>query len=615
MSTNDSHHDLDAVSSSDAQPSRQRRLRTQRARLWMLALTVALVVAPYASAFAAQGGNRNQPVDNFQGEAHGHKDRDARRGAKKPTAQQEALVASVGGRVRWNEFGTPAALSVETGALASGLSSDPVAAAREYVRQNRALFNLSEQDVANLELINNAAIGGGNAVLFQQRFGNLPTAHDGMITVGVVNGQVTFVSSSIAGSAGAPPTATIAAKDALITTAADAGHAITADQITEIAAEKGYQRFTIDGFTHPAYLRLAALPTPQDGVRSVWDVTLIDNEAAEPLAITTYVDAQTGVALVSEDLVDYLEDDPRWAVFPTTPPLSYATEDTRELWCASVVVDCDRELSTANPAPFAWDVDPLTGQPTYTTLGNNARSFEKWNQNGGIGTVPATPRPDREYIYAWTNQWQVAKCDPAVFTSPTRNDIDAALANLFASHNQMHDWSYHLGFTEQNYNAQVDNFGRGGLGNDPELGNAQAGGIVGGPPSFTSRNNANQSTPRDGLPPSTNMYLWQPNPAIFYGSCVDGDYDMSVIGHEYTHAISNRMVAGPNSGLSGDQAGAMGESWSDLVAVEQLNEYGIAPAGPDANPWAVGSYVTNDKQAGIRNYGMNNSPLNYSNIA
>ena len=84
-------------------------------------------------------------------------------------------------------------------------------------------------------------------------------------------------------------------------------------------------------------------------------------------------------------------------------------------------------------------------------------------------------------------------------------------------HNRMHDWSYQLGFTETTFNAQVDNFGRGGLGNDPEHGNAQAGGIVGGPPGFQSRDNANQFTPIDGLVPVTNMFLWQPVPASFYG--------------------------------------------------------------------------------------------------
>ncbi|MFC5112138.1 M36 family metallopeptidase [Kibdelosporangium philippinense] len=49
------------------------------------------------------------------------------------------------------------------------------------------------------------------------------------------------------------------------------------------------------------------------------------------------------------------------------------------------------------------------------------------------------------------------------------------------------------------------------------------------------------------------MYLWQPTPGGFYAPCVDGDYDMSVIGHEYGHAISGRLIAGPNSGWSGAQ--------------------------------------------------------------
>jgi extracellular elastinolytic metalloproteinase len=106
------------------------------------------------------------------------------------------------------------------------------------------------------------------------------------------------------------------------------------------------------------------------------------------------------------------------------------------------------------------------------------------------------------------------------------------------------------------------------------------------------------------------MYLWQPIAGAFYAACVDGDYDMTVIGHEYTHAISNRMVAGPDNRLVGLQANAMGESWSDLMAVEYLNEYGFVPVGGE-NPFAVGPYVTSDPQAGIRNYGMNASPLNY----
>ena len=112
------------------------------------------------------------------------------------------------------------------------------------------------------------------------------------------------------------------------------------------------------------------------------------------------------------------------------------------------------------------------------------------------------------------------------------------------------------------------------------------------------------------------MYLWQPVAGAFYPPCVDGDFDMSVIGHEYTHAISNRMVGGPDEGLTSNadgQARAMGESYSDLTAVEYLMEHGYAPSD-DENPFAVGAYVTGSKQKGIRNYGMNDSPLNYSDV-
>ena len=150
-----------------------------------------------------------------------------------------------------------------------------------------------------------------------------------------------------------------------------------------------------------------------------------------------------------------------------------------------------------------------------------------------------------------------------------------------------------------------------GTGDDVE--DREAGAVNGGAPSYIGRDNANQITLNDGIAPITNMYLWQPIAGAFYAPCVDGDYDVSVIAHEYGHAIQNRMVAGPDEGLSGLQARSMGESWSDLTAIEYLYEYGYNPTDGE-NRYAVGPYVTGDKQSGIRNYGMNASPLNYSNI-
>jgi len=357
-------------------------------------------------------------------------------------------------------------------------------------------------------------------------------------------------------------------------------------------------------------------------------------ENTEPLPPSTY----TGVfsTNASADTPDGAPYPPEWEYFFANPPIgannaSYPSTDTRRVACWNTLsygdappAGCD--LDVANQASRTpWDTNPKAGfTPTFTTVGNNARAAESWFSPLSPGPTGYRPvSPDRKYStnttgptdYAWDNDWYESQCSPAQFTPGTGNDISAATGALFANHNRMHDWSYNLGFTEQAYNLQDSNFGTTppDRENDPELGDVQAGAVTGGAPSYVGRDNANQITLNDGIAPITNMYLWQPIAAAFYAPCVDGDYDMSVIAHEYGHAIQNRMVAGPDAGLSGLQARSMGESWSDLTAIEYLYEYGYAPTDGE-NRYAVGPYVTGAKQTGIRNYGMNRSTLNYSDI-
>jgi hypothetical protein len=318
---------------------------------------------------------------------------------------------------------------------------------------------------------------------------------------------------------------------------------------------------------------------------------------------------------------------PKWKVFPANPllggdeyPWNVPNEDTRELWCWESTVgqppaalpECDREVQNlASRAP--WDVSVRTGTPTFTTWGNNARTAEAWGS-------PLTPGPtgfrpvsaSREYAYPWTNAWSESSCF-SPFVPGQSHDVAAAATNLFVMHNRMHDWTYHLGLTERHWNAQDSNFGTGGTAeNDPVLGQVQAGALTGGFPSYLGRDNANMISLPDGVSPITNMYLWQPVAGTFYPPCVDGDFDMSVIGHEYGHMVENRMI-GKGGTRGGHHAGAMGESSGDLMGVEVLNEYGFVPVAGE-NPFAVGAYVTGNKQRGIRNFGMNASPLNFSDL-
>jgi len=590
-------------------------------RVGGLGLAIVLLLGLVAMPATGRQGPSSRPSSgwSFQGETNEHADIDARKGVREPSIEQRSLAADLGAEVSWNDFGTPRSLINHGSWLGTGLGSDPVDAARTWIGEHRALFRLSAEGVAALELVRRSPIGDGAAVTFRQTFDGVPASPDGQISLGTIEGKIAYVSSSLSGAGGTLPSATMTPKEAVTIAAGDAGFTVDGDDISSRGTGRGWARFQAEKLSHTQLARLVAVPTPLHGVRLAYETFVFDN-SPEPVAFTHFVDAQTGEIIIRTDAVDQLQEeeeaDPSWRVFPNTPPMDYSSTDTRVVWCwASTSPDCERTLIN-DASPFAWDVDARTGEPTFTTRGNNARGTEKWltNNSGQAGSNFATPRPERDYDYAWTNQWNEQRCNPDVFTSPERNDIDAATANLFAMHNRMHDWSYFLGFNETNSNLQDFNFGKGGLENDPEHGNSQAGGIVGGPPGYESRDNANQVTPPDGSLPVTNMFLWQPIPAGFYSPCVDGDYDMSVIGHEYTHAISNRMVAGPDGRLRGPQAGAMGESWSDLSAIEYLQEFDFAPVGNE-NPFAVGPYVTGDPSAGIRNYGMNASPLNYSNVA
>ncbi|KGN40137.1 peptidase M36 [Knoellia aerolata DSM 18566] len=508
----------------------------------------------------------------------------------------------------WNRFGSVGAIApTGTAPLATGLGAEPVAAARAYLGQNAEAIGVTAADIAAMEHVSTNTVGAAQVVMLRQTLGGVPAGLDGLVVVAVEKGSARYLSSSMAplrGASGQRRAApAVTPEKALQKAAGNVGAAaskITRGTSTARSRAAGWTTLKAGGLTGDQYAKQVAVPVPGDAARTAYHVVLRDDVDS---GYSVYVDAATGEVLARESLVDFDSDNPRWKVFTGTPATDHSSTDTRVEWCWTTAAGCTETV--ANPAsPRAWDVDPVTGLSTSTTSGNNAFSGERWL---GFGTVtPAPLKSDRNYVYPWTNQWSANRCDPANYASPERNDIDAATANLFAMHNRMHDWSYNLGFTESAWNMQRDNAGKGGLGNDPELGYAQSGAKSG------ARNNANQGTPPDGVSGYSNMYLWQPLAGSFYAPCVDGDYDMSVIGHEYGHAISNRMAGGPDRGLSGLQAGGMGESWSDLMATEYLQEFGYVPVSPTATP--MGAYVTGNENRGIRNYNFSKSPLNYGNV-
>ncbi|MEP9361451.1 M36 family metallopeptidase [Nocardioides sp. CN2-186] len=307
--------------------------------------------------------------------------------------------------------------------------------------------------------------------------------------------------------------------------------------------------------------------------------------------------------------------DPQWRYFTANPNLSSTkvgtplTNSVVGCWTGGADTCTTPNGPLANSAPNDGPWDTLGGAPTMTTVGNNANTHEAWlNPLAAGGTLQAPVSPTRDYTTDFTDVWNESGCDPTQLV-PGGNDINQVVTNLFVSHNRMHDYAYYLGFTEDNYNLQLSNRGHGGVGGDQEVGNAQAGAITGGQPLELGRDNANQITLNDGVPGITNQYLFQPLAGAFYSPCTDGALDMSIVGHEYTHAISNRMIGGPDDGITSEQGGAMGESWGDLNAAEYMFANGYSTG---TSPWVVGPYATGNPTSGIRDYPIDANPLNYS---
>src|SRR4051794_39881996 len=128
-------------------------------------------------------------------------------------------------------------------------------------------------------------------------------------------------------------------------------------------------------------------------------------------------------------------------------------------------------------------------------------------------------------------------------------------------------------------------------GADAVLAQADDGARTGGNglPDGDHIDNATFDTRPDGKPGRMQMYLFGGSPF----SAVNGADDPTIVWHEYTHGLSNRLITDAQGfgALDNPQAGAMGEAWSDWYALDFISDQGLMPdpAGPgDVNE---GSYV------------------------
>jgi extracellular elastinolytic metalloproteinase len=602
------------------------------------------------------------------------------RGKVAPTRAQLRAARSIHGRVSWGPLGTPASIIHYGGYLAAGVKAPSAeSAALNWLAAHKAAFGL--RSIRHLRVLTAAPLRGSkaHAVTFRQTFGGALSA-DGVVTVTVVRAKhawkVVYASSSLAHDQALTGRRSLSPVHAWVKAAAATGL-----HISDVAAlgktADGTTALSAAGLSGSETVRPTVFGTARRGAIRAYDTTVTRSINGSQDSYRVIVDAATGKLLYRQNLVDNLADNPIWSAFPIAPafnplnafPWNYPSTDTRQTYCWTATAGCanvvsDNPLTTVYPlgvaSKFPWDVpldiNGVQGTPQ-STVGNNVDEALLWSGGGRSYNNPANPRPisaTRDYTAAnfpFTNQWFNTACDPAPLlatgqagaqANPNVEDWSAATINLFNGHNRLHDYAYYLGWDEGHWNAQEYNNGintvdptpvPGGptatpVGGDPILGQSQDGAVSGGPPRYGSRDNANMGTGRDGQSPSTNMFLWQPLPGAFYAPCVDGDYDVTVFAHEFGHAVENRLEGKGVGSRQGFPAGAMGEAFGDMNALEFVNESHIAPV-PGSDRYTEGAYVTGNPYNGIRDFlagrpmggqfpqpGQNpdTDPLNYSDI-
>ena len=145
-----------------------------------------------------------------------------------------------------------------------------------------------------------------------------------------------------------------------------------------------------------------------------------------------------------------------------------------------------------NPAddvasPFGWhDIDGISGPEFTITRGNNVYAQDDINGDNGFGAAPDGTSSLNFNFPIDPNQ------------TPS-NSLDGATTNLFYWNNVIHDILYAHGFDELSGNFQENNYGKGGIGEDYVVADAQDG---------SDENNANFATPPDGSNPRMQMFLW-----------------------------------------------------------------------------------------------------------
>lgn len=258
--------------------------------------------------------------------------------------------------------------------------------------------------------------------------------------------------------------------------------------------------------THPSRVKKVYFPLP-DRLVPAYYLEILSSEASkgDSNAYGYVIAADDGRVLYREqqtqnEAFNYrVWADPTGDLRPTDGPLADFTphptgapDGSYPGYSAPVLVSMDG--FNKNPSNT---FDPWLPMGATQTQGNNVDAYTDDDTPDGFSGGPDT----RADVTAGNTFDRVF--NPLLGPASSENQKKAAVTQIFYVTNWLHDWWYDSGFNEAAGNAQQDNLGRGGMGGDVLLAQAQD-----GFPDPEARNNANMNTPADGESPRMQMYVW-----------------------------------------------------------------------------------------------------------
>lgn len=145
-------------------------------------------------------------------------------------------------------------------------------------------------------------------------------------------------------------------------------------------------------------------------------------------------------------------------------------------------------LHNVDASPFGWhDTNGVVGADLLVTRGNNVYAKEDTLARNLVTGYSAPADTNFAFDFFYDEN------------ARPRQNLNAAITNLFVWNNYLHDIMYKYGFDESSGNFQYKNYTGQGADKDVVMAEAQDG---------SGTNNANFSTPVDGTSGRMQMYLW-----------------------------------------------------------------------------------------------------------